>query len=209
MRKKFAIKEIFYSIQGEGFYSGRPAIFVRFSSCNLWTGKEEHRANALCSFCDTDFIGCDGQNGGVYSIQSLIDKLKSISEACKFLVLTGGEPLLQVTSELVHELKENGYYVAVETNGTIEPPSNLDWICCSPKTLLKLKIEKANELKVVYPVKNLNPHDYSDRIEAEYYYIQPLDDQEYNDNVKQSIDFCKHFPAWNLSLQTQKIMNID
>ncbi len=208
--KNYAIKEIFYSIQGEGFHSGRPAIFVRFSSCNFWSGREEHRKNAICNFCDTDFIGINGKNGGVYSGNTLIDKLLMLSESCKFVVLTGGEPLLQVKFELIQTLKDNGYYVAVETNGSIIPPPNIDWICCSPKSRSRQKLEHAHELKVVYPA--LDPDLVSKYITADHYYIQPLDSKDESKNkqyMKESIEYCKARPTWKLSLQTQKIMNID
>lgn len=210
MRNKFAIKEIFYSIQGEGFHVGKAAIFIRFSSCNFWSGKEVDRSTAICKFCDTDFIGVDGNNGGVYTSETLIDKLNSLSESCKYVVLTGGEPLLQVTYDLVESLKNNGYYVAIETNGSIVPHSNIDWICCSPKSLERLEVKKAHELKIVYP--SIDPSVYSSKIKAEHYYIQPTDieDKEIKkNNVYECIAYCMDNPQWKLSLQTHKYMGID
>lgn len=214
MTKKYAIKEIFYSIQGEGYHVGKAAIFIRFTGCNFWNGKEESREKSICKFCDTDFIKTDGQNGGKYTDQALIDKLKTLSEACKYVVLTGGEPLLQVTYDLVQTLKNNDYYVAIETNGSIVPHSNIDWICCSPKALDKLVVSKAHELKVVYPSMStyIDPSIYKEVVLADHYYIQPRDSifsQEKLSNVKKCIDFCKEKPLWKLSLQTHKMVGID
>jgi len=213
-KKTFAIKEIFYSIQGEGYHVGKAAIFIRFTGCNFWNGREESRKNAICKFCDTDFIKTDGQNGGKYTDQSLVNKIKTLSESCKYVVLTGGEPLLQVTYNLVQTLKNNDYYVAIETNGSIVPHSNIDWICCSPKSLDELKLLEAHELKVVYPSMstNIKPSVYKKIITADHYYIQPRDSifsKEKIKNVKKSIDFCKDNPLWKLSLQTHKMVGID
>jgi len=215
MKNKFAIKEIFYSLQGEGFYSGRPAIFIRFTGCNFWSGLEKHRKNAICDFCDTDFRGVDGQNGGFFNPKELIDKIKSLSIDCKFVVLTGGEPLLQVTKELINYFHSHDYYVALETNGSKEPHDNIDWICVSPKNpdyIHKCYESKVvGELKVVYPT-SFSPHIYRTKIRSTYSYIQPLDTKKIDLNEKyisKAMEYCKKYPKWFLSLQTHKILNID
>tara|TARA_B100000282_G_scaffold198765_1_gene145353 strand:- start:2771 stop:3400 length:630 start_codon:yes stop_codon:yes gene_type:complete len=208
--RKYAIKEIFYSIQGEGYHVGKPAIFIRFTGCNFWNGKEKDRSKAICNFCDTDFLKTDGQNGGRYTSCDLIDKIKTLSKTCKYVVLTGGEPLLQVNHDLVEKFKENEYYVAIETNGSKIPPKNIDWICCSPKSLNKLNIMETHELKVVYPA--IDPLPYSKLIKAQHYYIQPLDHIDpikRKENVKKCIEYCKENTKWKLSIQAHKYLEVD
>lgn len=183
------INEIFYSLQGEGRYTGTPAIFIRFSGCNL-----------KCSFCDTD------HNKGVeMSVKEILNKIKGTP--CKFVVLTGGEPGMQLTQEFINVLKSNGYYVTVETNGTYHLPANIDWITCSPK-YKSVVLNRINEVKVVYEGQDMSQYD---KLKADEYYLQPCDykDAEKNkNNIEQTIKFIKENPKWKLSLQTQKILNV-
>ena len=207
---KYRIKEIFFTQQGEGKNTGKDFIFVRFSGCNLWSGQEKHRASAICKFCDTDFYGTDGINGGKYEVKELIKKIKSlwISADSKIrVVLTGGEPLLQVDEVLISALKNEDIYIAVETNGTLEAPDGIDWICMSPKANTEIKLRKGSEVKVVYPQKNLNPDNFN-VLDFKNFYIQPMDSENYDDNVSQSVKYCMQNPNWKLSLQTHKILGI-
>ena len=206
----YRIKEIFFTQQGEGKNTGKDFIFVRFSGCNLWSGKEKHRASAVCSFCDTDFYGTDGINGGKYMAKELIEKIKSLwisADNQIRVVLTGGEPLLQVDKPLIDALKNEDIYIAVETNGTLEAPDGIDWICMSPKANTEIKLKKGSEVKVVYPQKNLNPDDFN-VLDFKNFYIQPMDSQSYEDNVSQAVKYCMRNPNWKLSLQTHKILGI-
>ena len=207
---KYRIKEIFFTQQGEGKNTGKDFIFVRFSGCNLWSGKEKNRASAICSFCDTDFYGTDGINGGKYQAKDLIEKIKSLWISVDNqirVVLTGGEPLLQVDKGLISALKKENIYIAVETNGTLEAPDGIDWICMSPKANTEIKLRKGSEVKVVYPQKNLNPDNFN-VLDFKNFYIQPMDSENYEDNVSQSVKFCMQNPNWKLSLQTHKILGI-
>ena len=207
---KYRIKEIFFTQQGEGKNTGKDFIFVRFSGCNLWSGQEKHRASAICKFCDTDFYGTDGINGGKYQAKDLIEKIKSLwisSDSQIRVVLTGGEPLLQVDKGLISALKKENIYIAVETNGTLEAPDGIDWICMSPKANTEIKLRKGSEVKVVYPQKNLNPDNFN-VLDFKNFYIQPMDSENYEDNVSQSVKFCMQNPNWKLSLQTHKILGI-
>ena len=206
----YRIKEIFFTQQGEGKNTGKDFIFVRFSGCNLWSGKEKNRASAICSFCDTDFYGTDGINGGKYQAKELIEKIKSLwisADNQIRVVLTGGEPLLQVDKPLIDALKNEDIYIAVETNGTLEAPDGIDWICMSPKANTEIKLKKGSEVKVVYPQKNLNPDDFN-VLDFKNFYIQPMDSQSYEDNVSQAVKYCMRNPNWKLSLQTHKILGI-
>ena len=206
----YRIKEIFFTQQGEGKNTGKDFIFVRFSGCNLWSGKEKNRASAICSFCDTDFYGTDGINGGKYLAKDLIKKIKSLwisADNQIRVVLTGGEPLLQVDKGLISALKKENIYIAVETNGTLEAPDGIDWICMSPKANTEIKLRKGSEVKVVYPQKNLNPDNFN-VLDFKNFYIQPMDSENYEDNVSQSVKYCMQNPNWKLSLQTHKILGI-
>ena len=206
----YRIKEIFFTQQGEGKNTGKDFIFVRFSGCNLWSGKEKNRASAICSFCDTDFYGTDGINGGKYQAKDLIEKIKSLwisADNQIRVVLTGGEPLLQVDKGLISALKTENIYIAVETNGTLEAPDGIDWICMSPKANTEIKLRKGSEVKVVYPQKNLNPDNFN-VLDFKNFYIQPMDSKNYEDNVSQSVKYCMQNPNWKLSLQTHKILGI-
>lgn len=207
--KKYNIKEIFYSIQGEGFNSGTPAVFIRFSGCNLWTGNENDRYKAFCKFCDTDFVGTDGENGGVYTSETLSDKLYDLTKvnSCRFLIFTGGEPLLQLDEELINQLKNSNYFISVESNGTIKTPSGIDWLTISPKTGSKLKQNSGNEIKIVFPQIDMNPKDY-EKMNFSHFYIQPKFDKDHKLNISLSIDFCLKNPNWKLSLQIHKYLDI-
>ena len=174
---KYRIKEIYFTQQGEGKNTGKDFVFVRFAGCNLWSGKEKHRASAICKFCDTDFYGTDGVNGGVYETKDLVTKIKSLwvsMDSEVRVVLTGGEPLLQVDDLLVMALKKANIYIAIETNGTLKAPKGIDWICMSPKANTTIKLTEGSELKVIYPQENLNPIDFN-HMNFTNYYLQPLD----------------------------------
>ena len=206
----YRIKEIYFTQQGEGKNTGRDFVFVRFSGCNLWSGKEKNRESAICKFCDTDFYGVNGINGGIYEAKELVEMIKSlwIADTSPIsVVLTGGEPLLQLDDELVTELKKEAIYIAVETNGTLKAPEGIDWICMSPKAGTEIKLKAGSEIKVVYPQKNLKPEEFSG-LDFKNFFIQPMDSQELEANVAKSIKFCMDNPKWRLSLQTHKILGI-
>ena len=206
----YRIKEIYFTQQGEGKNTGRDFVFVRFSGCNLWSGKEKNRESAICKFCDTDFYGVNGINGGIYEAKELVEIIKSlwIADTSPIsVVLTGGEPLLQLDGELVTELKKEAIYIAVETNGTLKAPEGIDWICMSPKAGTEIKLMAGSEIKVVYPQKNLEPEEFSG-LDFKNFFIQPMDSQELEANVAKSIKFCMDNPKWRLSLQTHKILGI-
>ena len=208
----YSVKEIYLTIQGEGFHTGKHAVFCRFSGCNLWTGLEKDRKNAICNFCDTDFVGTDGINGSKYpnaeQLANEIDKVwdKDINE--KFVVFTGGEPLLQLDKPLVDLLHKKKFKVAIETNGTILPPENIDWICVSPKQGADFNLKYGNELKLVYPQKGLDPKNFK-HLDFDHFFLQPMDGKDLQRNVLQSVSYCVENPLWRLSLQTHKIMGID
>lgn len=212
----YSVKEVFYSLQGEGFHSGRPAIFCRMSKCNLWTGREADRADAICQFCDTDFIGTDGQNGGKFkNAQALCEHLLQFwpahSNTHPFIVLTGGEPLLQVDSDLIKTLHQHNFEIAVETNGTKSAPEGIDWICMSPKANAPIILDRGHELKLVYPQAELLPEKVA-HLEFDFFYLQPMDDTDpitSQNNIKQAVEYCLAHPQWKLSLQTHKLLGID
>lgn len=208
----YSVKEIYLTIQGEGFHTGKHAVFCRFSGCNLWTGLEKDRKKAICNFCDTDFVGTDGINGSKYpnaeQLANEIDKVwdKDINE--KFVVFTGGEPLLQLDKQLVDLLHKKKFKVAIETNGTILPPENIDWICVSPKQGADFNLKYGNELKLVYPQKGLEPKNFK-HLNFDHFFLQPMDGKDLQRNILQSVSYCIENPLWRLSLQTHKIMGID
>lgn len=212
----YRIKEAFYSLQGEGFHSGRPAIFCRFTHCNLWTGKEKDREQAICQFCDTDFVGTDGQNGGRFeTVAELANHLLALwpqeTLTPPFVVLTGGEPLLQVDQQLVDGFHKKGFEIAVETNGTQLPPTGIDWICVSPKANAPLILDHGHELKLVYPQTDLTPDSVAD-LAFEHFYLQAMDDADETirtHNVSETLNYCLTHPQWKMSVQTHKILNID
>lgn len=207
----YKVKEIFYTLQGEGFHAGRPAVFCRFSGCNLWTGREEDREKAICKFCDTDFWGMDGNNGGKYTAESLTQKIISLwpdPEVPVFVVCTGGEPGLQVDTDLVESLHAASVEIAIETNGTVDLPEGIDWICVSPKSNTTLVITKGDELKLVYPQVENVPSDF-EHLEFDHFSLQPMDDAQQQDNIRETVAYCMQHPKWKLSLQTHKILGIE
>ena len=208
----YTVKEIYYTIQGEGFHAGRAAVFVRFTGCNLWSGHEKDRKNAICNFCDTDFIGTDGPGGGKFRTavelsEKIVSKWPSNSTKNKFVVFTGGEPLLQLDQILVKALHLKNFEIAVETNGTIQSPKNIDWICVSPKAGRDLQITKGNELKLVYPQSGVDPVQY-EKLKFDYFSLQPMDNKELIENTQKAIKYCHKHPLWRLSLQTHKFIGI-
>jgi 7-carboxy-7-deazaguanine synthase (Cx14CxxC type) len=210
--KHYKVKEIYYTLQGEGAQTGRAAVFCRFTGCNLWTGHEADRHKAICQFCDTDFVGMDGQNGGRYSAEALVSKVAALWPAGAdggkpLVVCTGGEPLLQLDAELVAAFHGAGLEVAIETNGTILPPDGIDWICVSPKAGAEVVVRTGNELKLVYPQFGLDPSDFVDW-QFEHFYLQPLDSPALTANTKLTIDYCLENPKWRLSLQTHKLLGL-
>lgn len=205
----YKIKEIFLTKQGEGYHTGRKSVFIRFSGCNLWSGMEKDRDKAICNWCDTDFVGTDGLNGGKYStdqIAKLVWDLwpTNILEA-PYIVCTGGEPLLQLDQFFVDEMHRNGFEIAIETNGTCIPPNKIDWICVSPKNNTDLVLKTGDELKFVYPQSNFSPQQF-EKFNFNHFFIQPMDGTHYDKNEKMSKEFIKKNPHWKLSLQTHKLL---
>lgn len=207
----YAVKEIFLTLQGEGAHAGRAAVFCRFSGCNLWSGREQDRASATCQFCDTDFVGTDGTLGGRYdSAEALAEAIAAQwAEAAgsRYTVLTGGEPLLQVDAPLVQALRARGFEIGVETNGTIDPPEGMDWICVSPKAGAELVVRRGNELKLVYPQADAAPEAFVD-LAFERFSLQPMDGPDVVENTARAIEYCLRHPQWRLSLQTHKTLGI-
>lgn len=206
----YSIKEIFYTLQGEGRYVGRPAIFIRFAGCNLWTGLEKHRTSAICKFCDTDFVGTDGEHGGKYEINEIIDIIHSLwpdRDVPAFLVCTGGEPALQLDQELIDALHKANCIISIETNGTMALPEGIDWICVSPKSNAPLIVNSGDELKLVYPQSDASPEMFAS-LDFKRFSLQPMDGPNIDKNIIRSLEYCKSHPKWNLSLQTHKILNI-
>lgn len=202
----YSVKEIFYTLQGEGFHSGRAAVFLRFTGCNLWSGREEDRDKAICQFCDTDFVG-----GSKFSDAASLAKAVSDEWAGdiggKFVVCTGGEPLLQLDEALIDALHRKGFEVAVETNGTILAPKGIDWICVSPKAGAKMAQVRGNELKLVYPQGKLMPDMLPD-VWFDNFFLQPMDGKDAAKNTEASVKYCLENPLWRISLQTQKLLQI-
>jgi 7-carboxy-7-deazaguanine synthase len=208
----YTVKEIFYTLQGEGTHTGRPAVFCRFSGCNLWTGREQDRAGAICSFCDTDFVGVGPDGGKFRSADELADAVvrhwPSLNgHGKRFVVCTGGEPLLQLDEAAIAALHKRGFEVAIETNGTLEPPPGIDWICVSPKAGSTTVLRRGNELKLVYPQPAAQP----ERFEADdfsQFYLQPMDGPDLERNTQLALEYCLAHPQWKLSLQTHKFVGI-
>jgi 7-carboxy-7-deazaguanine synthase len=205
----YAVKEMFLTLQGEGVQSGRRALFIRFAGCNLWSGREQDRAAADCNFCDTDFVGTDGVNGGRYSADALARRAAELwgTDAGGLAVITGGEPLLQLDSALIAALHGAGFEIAVETNGTIAAPSGLDWICVSPKAGTEIVQRSGNELKLVWPQTGIDPNELREW-NFDHFLIQPKDCAEREAALSAAVDFVMRNPEWRLSLQTHKILGL-
>ncbi len=207
----YSIKEIFYTLQGEGAHAGRPAVFCRFSGCNLWSGREQDRTGAVCQFCDTDFFGTDGERGGKFAspaaLAQEIDSLWPAGAGHKYVVFTGGEPLLQLDAPLIAAMHAAGFTIAIETNGTIAVPDGVDWICVSPKMGSQLVVRKGNEIKVVIPQQGQDLAAY-EGLDFENFFVQPMDGPLAAFNTTLAIETCKRNPKWKLSLQTHKLLNI-
>lgn len=208
----YSVKEIFYTLQGEGAQAGLPAVFLRFSGCNLWTGREADRSTAVCQFCDTDFVGTDGVNGDKFAdAASLAAKVASLwpqpSHDHRLVVCTGGEPLLQLDEAAIHALHQQGFRIAVETNGTIKAPEGIDWICVSPKSDAPLNQTSGQELKLVFPQSKARPELF-EALDFDHFLLQPMDSDQQADNTRAAIQYCLDHPQWRLSLQTHKIIGI-
>jgi 7-carboxy-7-deazaguanine synthase len=207
----YAVKEIFLTLQGEGAHAGRTAVFCRFAGCNLWSGREADRATATCQFCDTDFVGIDGTRGDRYdnapALADAIEQEWGAGRDHRFAVVTGGEPLLQLDDALIEELHRRGFAIGVETNGTLDPPAGLDWICVSPKAGAELRIRAGNEMKLVYPQPGAPPEAFAN-LEFERFSLQPMDGPQLADNTAGAIDYCLRHPQWRLSLQTHKTLGL-
>jgi 7-carboxy-7-deazaguanine synthase len=208
----YSIKEIFYTLQGEGAHAGRPAVFCRFSGCNLWSGREQDRASSICTFCDTDFVGTDGERGGKFrDAQTLAAEINGLwpatHAASKYVVFTGGEPLLQLDEALIAAMHAVGFTIAIETNGTLPVPPGVDWICVSPKMGSTLVVEKGDEIKVVIPQANQDLAAY-EHLDFDNFFVQPMDGLLAAQNTRLAIETCRNNPKWKLSLQTHKLLQI-
>jgi 7-carboxy-7-deazaguanine synthase (Cx14CxxC type) len=205
----YAVKEIFLTLQGEGMQAGRRAVFIRLAGCNLWSGREEDRSTAICRFCDTDFVGMDGDHGGRYEASALGDQALSLwaGEGKPFAVITGGEPMLQLDAELLDALHDRGFTIAVESNGTIAAPKGIDWLCISPKAGSQVIQRSGQEVKVVWPQAELDMREIA-RWDFEHFLVQPMDGPELAANQRAAIDFVLANPAWRLSLQTHKLTGL-
>lgn len=219
----YRVKEMFYSLQGEGARSGRAAVFCRFSKCNLWNGREDSRATSVCRFCDTDIVGIDGQNGGAFddaealahAITALWPDTKS-AHGKPYVIFTGGEPLLQLDTELINAMHQLGFEVAIETNGTLPAPEGIDWICLSPKSTAAIVLERCDELKLVYPQDDALPETFAS-FPAQHYFLSPMasphiragSDDTRHDNTRKALDYCRNHPQWRLTLQMHKLLGID
>lgn len=221
----YQVKEMFYSLQGEGARAGRAAVFCRFSKCNLWNGREQDRARAVCQFCDTDIVGTDGQNGGQFeSAESLAQAIGALwvkgasdsGQARPYVVFTGGEPLLQLDTALVERMHGSGFEVAVETNGTLKAPDGIDWICMSPKAEANIALSRCDELKLVYPQADAMPERF-EGFPAQHFFLSPMadphirfgDDEIKAQNTRQALDYCLAHPQWRLTMQMHKLLGID
>jgi 7-carboxy-7-deazaguanine synthase (Cx14CxxC type) len=209
----YAVKEIFYTLQGEGAQQGRAAVFCRFAGCNLWTGRATDRASAICRFCDTDFVGVDGAGGGRFeSAEELAAAVeakwpKGATRGRRYVVCTGGEPLLQLNTELIQALHQKGFEVAVETNGTLPAPRALNWVCVSPKAGAEFRQRSGDELKLVFPQAGVDPEDF-ELLAFRHFFLQPMDGPDREANTEQAVRYCLAHPQWRLSLQTHKIVGI-
>ncbi len=208
----YSVKEIFYTLQGEGAQAGRASVFLRFAGCNLWSGHEKDRVAAICKFCDTDFVGTDGTGGGKFDDASSLARAAAAQwpqgqGGKPYVVCTGGEPLLQLDTPLVGALHEQGFEIAIETNGTLLPPAGIDWICVSPKAGSEQKLKRGDELKLVYPQADGDPARYAGQAFA-HFFLQPMDNAAQAANTQAAIAYCHAHPQWRLSLQTHKLLGI-
>jgi 7-carboxy-7-deazaguanine synthase len=208
----YKVKEIFYTLQGEGRWAGRPAVFCRFTGCNLWSGREEDRETAICSFCDTDFVGTDGENGGRYTAEQLARQVRSLfpdssPNGRPFVVCTGGEPLLQIDAPLIDAFHSAGLEIALETNGTLAVPDGIDWVCVSPKAGSTCIVQRGDELKLVYPQAEAMPETFEGWAFS-HFFLQPMDGPALRENTAAALRYCLDHPQWSLSIQTHKILNI-
>jgi 7-carboxy-7-deazaguanine synthase (Cx14CxxC type) len=207
----YLVKTIYYTLQGEGHHAGRPAVFLRFAGCNLWSGRENDRAHAGCPFCDTDFVGTDGPGGGRYetpvTLAAAVARTWPSGDARRFVVCTGGEPLLQLDGPLIEALHELGFAVAIETNGTLPAPAGIDWTCVSPKAGAPLVQRSGDELKLVFPQEGATPEMYAD-LAFRHFSLQPLDGAERERHTRLAVEYCLSHPQWRLSLQTHKYLGI-
>lgn len=208
----YAVKEVFYTLQGEGARTGRSAVFCRFAGCNLWSGREVDRASAICNFCDTDFVGTDGPGGGRFDscialARHIRNSWPASAEAVPYVVCTGGEPLLQLDAPLIDALHDLGFEVAIETNGVLQAPACIDWICVSPKAATALKQTSGHELKLVYPQPEAAPEQFV-HLDFQHFYIQPMDNENLSENTKAAVAYCLAHPKWQLSIQSHKILGI-
>lgn len=208
----YTVKEMFYTLQGEGANAGRPAVFCRFAGCNLWTGLERDRAKAICKFCDTDFVGTDGEGGGKFkTAQDLAAAVKAVwigdASGTPLVVCTGGEPLLQLDNAAIKALHRAGFEIAVESNGTIDPPEGIDWLCISPKIGSDMIVTTGQELKLVYPQEGGDPAQF-ENLAFDHFFLQPMDCETQAENTVKAVDYCKTHPRWRLSLQTHKFIDI-
>lgn len=208
----YAVKEIFYTLQGEGAQAGRPAVFCRFAGCNLWSGREEDRKAAVCQFCDTDFVGTNGPGGGRFpTADDLAEAIRgqwpSSDGGTRFVVCTGGEPLLQLDRDLIDALHMREFEIAVETNGTVSAPDGVDWVCVSPKAGAPLVQKTGDELKLVFPQERAQPGDF-EKLAFRHFFLQPMDGPFRKMNTELAVRYCMAHPQWRLSLQTHKILGI-
>ncbi|WP_105531930.1 7-carboxy-7-deazaguanine synthase [Solimicrobium silvestre] len=208
----YSVKEIFYTLQGEGNHAGRPAVFCRFAGCNLWSGREVDRAKAICQFCDTDFVGTDGELGGKFKqAEELADVINGLWPAAypanKYVVFTGGEPLMQLDAVLINAIHAAGFEIAIETNGTIAVPEGIDWVCVSPKMGAELIVFKGDELKVVIPQTGQDMQKY-EQLDFKHFFVQAMDGPLQAENLRKAVNYCKLHPHWKLSLQTHKLLQI-
>ena len=204
----YLVKEAFCTLQGEGANAGRAAVFCRFTGCNLWSGREEHRAGAVCRFCDTDFVGTDGEGGGRFDrADVLVRHLERVAGATRFVVCTGGEPLLQLDALLINALHAHGFEIAIETNGTLPVPDGIDWVCVSPKAEADLVVTRGDELKLVFRQAGGDPERYAD-LDFRQFFLQPMDGPDRDAHTAAAIAYCKAHPQWRLSVQTHKYLGI-
>lgn len=206
----YAVKEMFYTLQGEGARTGRASVFARFAGCNLWSGREQDRAHATCKFCDTEFVGTDGDGGGKFETADALANAAALlwrGEGVRYVVCTGGEPLLQLDEALIDALHARGFEIAVETNGTIEAPAGIDWICVSPKAGADFVQQRGNELKLVYPQSGAEPERYA-ALAFDHFFLQPMDSPARDANTRAAVGYCMAHPQWRLSLQTHKLLGI-